>query len=410
MKIDNRSILFLATSSNVNSGGGRTRMIDFSELFIKKGVKVTILSLVYASQYLHLRKLLNGRIKLSKDTGGEVWYIPLLPFGNWEYVRRINDWLILRILGILLKQRGFNNAIGLGTQAGYYLVRSNQNNTSINVAVDIQGAIIDEMLYQNKIADLDNSKKCLEFQERICLSEARKIFFVSENMKIHFTKKYPNSVASSFVLPSLSKSDIKNTVHLDSLHRKPMDCLSDKFVIGYLGSAESYQLPAVMCQLVENILIRNVNIFFLVLSYDKKIFEDELHKIKIDPNSYKIIGVPRDKVDIWTKMMDLGLLLRDDSTVNIVSSPTKFGEYLKNGVPVLLTQTVGDFSAIVDDTKIGLVVSLSEIDREVEKIISFISEIEENREQFTANCQRYFINHLNWDNFEQDVFSFVDVK
>ena len=52
---------------------------------------------------------------------------------------------------------------------------------------------------------------------------------------------------------------------------------------------------------------------------------------------------------------DLGILLRAPSPVNFVSSPTKCGEYLASGVPVLTTAYAGDASRIISETSAGLV-------------------------------------------------------
>lgn len=43
---------------------------------------------------------------------------------------------------------------------------------------------------------------------------------------------------------------------------------------------------------------------------------------------------------------DVGLLLREDSLTNRVASPVKFAEYLRCGLPVVLTPYVGDFSEL----------------------------------------------------------------
>jgi glycosyltransferase involved in cell wall biosynthesis len=53
---------------------------------------------------------------------------------------------------------------------------------------------------------------------------------------------------------------------------------------------------------------------------------------------------------------DHGLLLRDPCVTNQVASPTKFAEYLSAGLPVLISENVGDLSALVEQEGLGLVV------------------------------------------------------
>lgn len=52
---------------------------------------------------------------------------------------------------------------------------------------------------------------------------------------------------------------------------------------------------------------------------------------------------------------DHGLLLRDDYITNRVASPTKFAEYLSAGLSVVISDGVGDFTAMVRDRDLGQV-------------------------------------------------------
>src|SRR4030042_1420126 len=53
---------------------------------------------------------------------------------------------------------------------------------------------------------------------------------------------------------------------------------------------------------------------------------------------------------------DVGLLLRENSLTDRVASPVKFAEYLRCGLPVILTPYVGDFSALATAEGIGQIV------------------------------------------------------
>ena len=62
---------------------------------------------------------------------------------------------------------------------------------------------------------------------------------------------------------------------------------------------------------------------------------------------------------------DFGLLLRENNIVNNVASPTKFAEYLMAGLPVIISNGIGDFSYFVRFKNVGICID-SHIDKGIE--------------------------------------------
>lgn len=52
---------------------------------------------------------------------------------------------------------------------------------------------------------------------------------------------------------------------------------------------------------------------------------------------------------------DLAVLIREDHPLNEVACPTKFAEYVMCGLPVLITEGLGDLSELVQRKKLGIV-------------------------------------------------------
>jgi hypothetical protein len=52
---------------------------------------------------------------------------------------------------------------------------------------------------------------------------------------------------------------------------------------------------------------------------------------------------------------DAAFLLREPSVVNRVASPVKFAEYLHAGLPVVLTEGIGDATGWVEEHRLGVV-------------------------------------------------------
>ena len=50
---------------------------------------------------------------------------------------------------------------------------------------------------------------------------------------------------------------------------------------------------------------------------------------------------------------DYGLIIRDESITNQVSSPVKFAEYLYAGLKIIISSNIGDYSKFVLDNDCG---------------------------------------------------------
>jgi hypothetical protein len=68
---------------------------------------------------------------------------------------------------------------------------------------------------------------------------------------------------------------------------------------------------------------------------------------------------------------DMGLLIRERHPLNEVAAPTKFAEYVMTGLPVMISEYIGDYSEFVRNKNIGIV--LSNIAKEDEYLSKFAS-------------------------------------
>ena len=169
-------------------------------------------------------------------------------------------------------------------------------------------------------------------------------------------------------------------------------------MFGYAGSGEKYQLPDVMCRLFRRIHDRFPHAFFLILSHDRDAFVRHLAAEGLDPSSYRLQGVERADVSGWLQTADIGFLMRDDSIVNRVASPTKFAEYCASGLPVITTAHVGDISGIVGRHKLGLIVDAANASVDA-SLAAFIEDVEANRSAYRDRCAVWAREHMSWSTF-----------
>jgi glycosyltransferase involved in cell wall biosynthesis len=97
---------------------------------------------------------------------------------------------------------------------------------------------------------------------------------------------------------------------------------------------------------------------------------------------------------------DVGLLPRDENLVNRVASPVKFAEYLASGIPVILSDGIGDYSELVRSGDLGAVLPASvrytDRARMANVLNGFLSQYAESSVAWRRRCQRVAQESLDW--------------
>jgi len=259
----------------------------------------------------------------------------------------------------------------------------------------MQGELSEEAKYGIDPSKIPDQIKRIEFEQFSTIKGSNWIIFVSHAMQDHFENKYDLSITNCSVIPC-AVMDIPLMSYEERNQSRLKEGLQDKFVVCYAGSAEEYQLPEEMCKIYEKILLYLPSAFFQILTPQGSVFVQYLHALGIHPNNYKILNIPHTEVFKYLQIADMGLLLRDSSLVNRVASPTKFAEYCIAGLPVLMTDAIGDFSDIVKEHEIGMIYDPSALDVD-KRMIDFLSNIHENRSEYYYRINSYAREYLTWD-------------
>jgi glycosyltransferase involved in cell wall biosynthesis len=96
---------------------------------------------------------------------------------------------------------------------------------------------------------------------------------------------------------------------------------------------------------------------------------------------------------------DFGFLLRESNIINEVASPIKFLEYLGAGVVPIMTNEIGDYSGLVVNNKLGVIV-----DKNDTNIQDLVSNIKNHAKDNGINNLIYRVAcKLTWNGFEGDL-------
>jgi glycosyltransferase involved in cell wall biosynthesis len=238
--------------------------------------------------------------------------------------------------------------------------------------------------------------------ERRALAEADLNVFVSEAMNAFYVDQYGLNGVAHAVVPCCVADDRFPPEKSSSL---PADLPAKGPIVAYLGTMAVWQCGEELIRLFAQVHRADPLVFFLLLipQTDHARTRSLMRKHHLPASRVLLTELPHDRVAATMRHAHAGVLLRRGHAVNRVASPTKFGEYLAAGVPVIMTEGIGDFSRLARRKRVGLVLEPGLLDREevppeeISRIIGFLRESSEQHQQMSTRCRRTAREHLHWN-------------
>jgi glycosyltransferase involved in cell wall biosynthesis len=225
------------------------------------------------------------------------------------------------------------------------------------IVIDAHGAVPEEVR-RKRPAAARVLYPLLKRLERAALSRADALIVPSEGFRAHATGTlgYPEGgIVVCPNRPGREETEAPGPGGRDAV-REELGVV-DRPVLVYSGGGASYQEPGRMIEAFRELLREEPDAFFLCLTTDPARFRALFEAAGLPGESRRVVRLEPAEVGRYLRAGDAGLLIRDDSVLNRVASPTKFAEYLAAGVPVLTTPGAGDAPAVVESEGVGRVVA-----------------------------------------------------
>ena len=394
-----KRVLFIATSANAEHGrGGRRRVVDVALQTRINGFTPYILCFLPFEQVLRgLRFWRAGKASLSVEANCSVRYAPMLPLTRFWIIERLNLlWCGLLCWWVSVRT-GCNLLYGHGTRAAGIALAAKKLRKDARVIVDAHGVGSAEHAYATAAPASDRQLLHLQRDEQKVLSLADQVIFVSDRMGFYFQGVMKRNFSTAVVIPcAVDATHLPDPENRELLREK--HGLRDRFVVAYVGSAVAYQQPRRMVSLFSQIRALFPQAFFLGITQSPQVFRDLLNELGVPEQDYLLTSLPHDQVMETLQMGDVGLLLREESLLNQVSSPTKFGEYLLSGLPVLLTPAVGDYAVMAQRKGVGHLVDLDKLQVD-QPLKEFLLSVQSNRVYYLNRCRNYAQRDLSWEHY-----------
>ncbi len=174
----------------------------------------------------------------------------------------------------------------------------------------------------------------------------------------------PTSLLPIAVIPCCADLNHFNRSNIDENSRKSLmsqlNIKHNQTVITYLGALGTWYMPLEMLRFFSKFLIKYPDAIFLFITHDT---EAEIIKMAIKE------GVPAENIRVYKASRDLVPLALSLSTASIffikpvfskkASSPTKQGEIMSMGIPIICNSGVGDTDFVVEKYQSGMLIDVN---------------------------------------------------
>jgi glycosyltransferase involved in cell wall biosynthesis len=153
--------------------------------------------------------------------------------------------------------------------------------------------------------------------------------------------------------------------------------LADRFTFVYSGSLDGWYLTEEMADFFASFLKlnREAHLLWLTTGSHHRVRE-LMHKRNIDSKNFSVFAVASSDVPSYLAAADAGLAFIKRCVSKLASSPTKNGEYLACGLPLVINAGVGDSDTLIHDWKAGVLIEdfgeedFQEAGREIAAIVA----------------------------------------
>jgi glycosyltransferase involved in cell wall biosynthesis len=145
--------------------------------------------------------------------------------------------------------------------------------------------------------------------------------------------------------------------------RRLLGLPGDKLIISYLGSVGTWYMLDEMLGLFALIRTEYPGSKFLFITHSSpELIYSKLGNHNLSKDDIMLIEASRQEVPLFTKASDINISFIRAVYSKLSSSPTKLGEVLSMGIPVIVNNGVGDVGEIVANSRGGMVIDEFTID------------------------------------------------
>jgi glycosyltransferase involved in cell wall biosynthesis len=133
--------------------------------------------------------------------------------------------------------------------------------------------------------------------------------------------------------------------------RQKLDLKKEQFVLCYLGSVGTWYLLEAMLAFFKLLKSkRPTSVFLIITASDHELITEKFKAANLSSSDLILRSAERKEIPELLSAADMGVMFIKNAFSKIASSPTKLGEFLSMGIPVIGNTGIGDVEEIISKT------------------------------------------------------------
>jgi glycosyltransferase involved in cell wall biosynthesis len=190
------------------------------------------------------------------------------------------------------------------------------------------------------------------------VESAFRIVCVSESFRRQICAQYPETADRIRVIPCAASAAMFN---YDPRVRREMRQrlgLHDRLVLVYSGALDQkWQIADRLMAAFRDLHAADPRCHLLLVTPNVDLALGLASELGIDSADLTAVRASHGQVPGYLMAADVGLLFRRRDSVNAVACPTKLAEYLMTGLPVAVSEGIGDADGLVTSNSFGSLIS-----------------------------------------------------
>lgn len=338
---------------------GRSQVLPYLCGLSDKGYQITVLSCDKPNIY----KLENEKVKQITEANNILWYS--VPYSKkYPIISALHNMRNMKRMAIKLCKENHYQLVHCRSYMAGSIGLDLKRQFHVKFIFDMRGFFADERVdghVWNRQKLIYNSVyKYFKYKEKQLQSQADYIVSLTNaGKKVMIEQMHVTTPIG--VIPccaDLHHFSMQN-VHEEEKEqlKKELKINDDDFVISYVGSFGTWYMFSEMMDFVSVLMQKRAHVKFLILTPDdRQQIITAAAKYGIKEDNLVIKRVSREQMPLHIALSDISIFFIQPVFSKKASSPTKMGELLGMGIPLIVNAGVGDVDEIVADTHCGIVV------------------------------------------------------
>ncbi len=330
----------------------RTQVVSYLRVLAQNDIKIFLLTFEPKMPSSEHRKKITALLAKQGIKWNCLRYHkrPSLPATLW-------DIFIGTIFSFILVKRYQVDVIHARTHVPAAMALILKKITGAKMLFDVRGLMADEYVDAGIWKKTSINFKLVKYMEQIFFDKADVIVVLTERIKKILYNKGKLKLSSTQVIPSCVDIERFQVEPQSMIKRRAALGLEHKTVLIYIGKFGSWYLLDQMIDFfkIARQIISNLH-FLLLTQSEHEIAHNAFERHNVSLVDYTVTTVTVEEMPQNLLMADAAISFIQPCFSKIASSPTKIGEYLAAGLPIISNTGIGDCDVLLKNQGVGILI------------------------------------------------------